>query len=83
MKIETGYLTGNLPDGINIAKMEARLIKEIGGAFPNAEITINSEDAEGSLPWSCKTKIDGDTDHEDVWVIDNIFSDIVEELCGE
>jgi hypothetical protein len=83
MKIETGYLTGNLPDGINAAEMETRLTEKLSAAFPDAEIVINSENAEGSLPWSCKTKIDGDTDHEDCSSVDDIFSDLVAEMCAE
>jgi hypothetical protein len=83
MKIETGYLTGNLPDGINAAEMETRLTEKLSAAFPDAEIVINSENAEGSLPWSCKTKIDGDTDHESVVWVDDIFSDLVAEMCAE
>lgn len=68
--IETGYLSGNLWDGIDEPAYRDGLEAFLAETFPGAEIVITVEhNASGSLPWACQTRVyteDGVTDDDDL-----------------
>ena len=43
------------------------------------EVSWNSQNASGVIPWGLKTRVDGETDHEDVEFVDNITGRVWQE----
>jgi hypothetical protein len=84
MKITTGFLSGNLTGDSDIdldatAQNYADLLTEkLREAYPDAEIEVDWQDAEGVVPYSLQTSVDGDTEHEEVAAIDSIAERVFE-----
>jgi hypothetical protein len=84
MKITTGFLTGNLTADSSVdlnasaAEYARQLTAAIQSAFPDAEVSVDYQDASGELPYPLKTQVDGDTDALDCAAVDQIAGDLFE-----
>ena len=83
--IMTGDLFGNEPtDGIDdeasVEKYGEMCIKAIAEGFAKhgeqVHVEWESQDVGGCIPWGLKTRVDGDTDHEDIEFVDSIIGDV-------
>ncbi len=87
-QIKTGFLSGNLSNEsfneIESAKKLAKLIENaLESAFPDAEITVNWQEATGCIPYDCKTRVFFDEDDRDedeiIQRVDSIVANCSEE----
>lgn len=90
MQISTGFLTGNLlpeTDGLDVSATIDRyadLLKTaIESAYPDADVSVDWQDAYGELPAPLKTQVIGDNDdlaedEEDRAAVDRIAAGVFE-----
>ena len=55
---------------------EQAIIKEFAKHGETVEVSWDDQDVGGVTPWGLKTRVDGETDHEDCEFVDTITGDV-------
>jgi hypothetical protein len=83
MQIQSGFLTGNFEPNLSAEQaktLAGHLENALRKSFPTADVEINWQHGQGSIPYNCRFLVDGSADAPEIDAVREITERVTAEF---